>query len=267
MTVTTPKAPEIQLRLGKLPARPDAVQLKMTRYLIPATLPTPPAEFGHDAVIADWEMLGNDTVGDCVIAGGLHETMLWTANGSVEATMSTAAAIKNYSAITGYRPSAGPVGDNPTDRGTDMQVAASYRRKKGLVDAAGKRHKVGAYLAIEPGDLEQHFLAIYLFGAIGIGLNFPDSAMTQFRAGQPWTVVNGAKIEGGHYVSGIARRGGNLIVVTWGREQVVDAGFLAKYNDESIAYVSAEYLRAGKSPEGFDADQLNADLAAITSGQ
>jgi hypothetical protein len=267
MTATTTNAPEVEFRLGKLPARPDAVKLKMTRYLVPAELPKPPANFGHDAVVGNWQMLGNDTVGDCVIAGGLHETMLWTANGSVEATMSTAAAIKNYSAITGYRPSAGPVGDNPTDQGTDMQVAASYRRRKGLVDAAGKRHKVGAYLAIDPGDLEQHFLAIYLFGAIGIGLNFPDSAMTQFRAGQPWTVVNGAKIEGGHYVSGIARRGGNLIVVTWGREQVVDAGFLAKYNDESIAYVSAEYLRAGKSPEGFDADQLNADLAAITSGQ
>src|SRR6478752_3721205 len=260
MTATKPKAPEIQLRLGKLPARPDAVQLKMTRYLIPATLPTPPGEFGHDAAIADWEMLGNDTVGDCVIAGGLHETMLWTVNGSVEATMSTAAAIKNYSAITGYRPSAGPVGDNPTDRGTDMQVAASYRRKKGLVDAAGKRHKVGAYLAIDPGDLEQHFLAMYLFGAIGIGVKFPASAMAQFRAGQPWTVVKNSKIEGGHYVSGVARRGGELIVVTWGREQVVDPAFLTKYNDGSIAYVSAEYLRKGKSPEGFNAAQLKADL-------
>ena len=61
----------------------------MSRYLIPAKLPTPPAEFGHDAVIGDWEMLGNDTVGDCVIAGALHETMLWTANGSAEATVST----------------------------------------------------------------------------------------------------------------------------------------------------------------------------------
>ena len=47
--------------------------------------------------------------------------------------------------------------------------------------------------------------------------------MAQFNAGQPWTVVKRAKIEGGHYVSGVARRGGNLIVVTWGREQVVDA--------------------------------------------
>jgi hypothetical protein len=264
MTATTTKAPEVNFRLGKLPARPDAVQLKMTRYLVPGELPTPPADFGHDAVVDNWQMLGNDTVGDCVIAGGLHETMLWTANGSTQAKASTAAAIKNYSAITGYDPSAGPVGSNPTDQGTDMQAAASYRRKKGLIDAAGKRHKVGAYLAIEPGDLEQHFLAMYLFGAIGIGVKFPESAMAQFHAGKPWTVVKNSKIEGGHYVSGVARRAGELIVVTWGREQVVDPAFLTKYNDESIAYVSTEYLRKGKSPEGFNAAQLKADLAEIT---
>ena len=210
-------------------------------------------------MISDWEMLANDTVGDCVIAGGMHETMLWTANGSTQASVSTAAAIKNYSAITGYDPK-----DPSTDQGTDMQAAASYRRKTGLLDAAGRRHKVGAYLSIDPGDLEQHFLAIYLFGAIGIGLRFPDSAMGQFHAGQPWTVVKRARIEGGHYVSGVARRAGELIVVTWGREQVVDPAFLAKYNDESVAYVSTEYLRKGRSPEGFDADQLNADLAEIT---
>jgi hypothetical protein len=52
--------------------------------------------------------------------------------------------------------------------------------------------------------------------------------------------------------------------VTWGREQVVDPAFLTKYNDESIAYVSTEYLRKGKSPEGFNAAQLKADLAEIT---
>lgn len=109
MTATTTKAPEVNFKLGKLPARPDAVKLKMTRYLVPAELPTPPANFGHDAVVGNWQMLGNDTVGDCVIAGGLHETMLWTANGSKQAKADTAAAIKNYSAITGYDPSAGPV--------------------------------------------------------------------------------------------------------------------------------------------------------------
>ena len=32
-----------------------------------------------------------------------------------------------------------------------MQVAASYRRKKGVLDAHGKRHKVIAYLALAAG--------------------------------------------------------------------------------------------------------------------
>lgn len=247
------------LRLGKLPARQGAVRLKLADYVDKTVLPTPSATFGHDGAVRAWQMLANDSLGDCVIAGGLHETMLWTQNGSSLVSVSDAAAIKNYSAITGYNPK-----DPNSDQGTDMQVAASYRRKTGLVDANGKRHKIAAYLAITPGDLQEHLLAMYLFGAVGIGINFPASAMTQFNAGKPWTVVKGSKIEGGHYISGVARRSGRIVIVTWGKEQPMDDAFLAKYNDESYAYVSEEYLKAGKSPEGFNATQLIADLAAIT---
>lgn len=251
---------EVTLKLGKAPARPGAVKFKMTDYLVPSELPTPPAEFGHDVVVPEWQMLGNDQIGDCVIAGGLHETMLWRGNSARITTIDTAAAIKNYSAITGYKP-----GDEDTDRGTDMAEAASYRRKTGLVDSKGRHHKIGAYLAIEPGNIEQHLLAIYLFGAVGIGIEFPNTAMTQFNNRQPWDVVPHARIEGGHYISGVARRGGQFVVVTWGREQAMTDAFLTKYNDESYAYVSSEYLLHGKSPEGLNITQLKKDLASLPS--
>ncbi len=256
--MAAPSAPA--LHLGKLPARPGAVSLKLASYLVPTQLPTPPAQFGHDSQVGMWQMLGNDTVGDCVIAGALHETMLWTSIGSTVIPVSTSAAITNYSAITGYVP-----GDPSTDRGTDVAVAASYRRHTGIVDAAGKRHKVGAYLAITPGDVQQHLVALYLFGAVGIGIRFPQSAMDQFNNGQPWDVVPGSPIEGGHYIPAVARRGGQTVIVTWGREQPMTDAFLQTYNDESYAYVSAEYLKAGKSPEGFNLAQLKTDLAAVTS--
>jgi hypothetical protein len=249
-----------QFKLGKLPARPGAVKLKLATYLQPAELPTPPASFGHDTQVNTWEMLGNDTVGDCVIAGALHETMLWTSIGSTAIPVSTDAAIKNYSAITGYDAS-----DPSSDQGTDPAVAASYRRKTGIVDANGKRHRIGAYLALTPGDVEEHLLALYLFGAVGVGVRFPKTAMDQFHAGEPWDVVPGAEIEGGHYISAVARRDDQLVIVTWGKEQPMTDAFLKEYNDESYAYVSREYLKDGKSPEGFNIAQLKADLAAVTS--
>lgn len=247
------------LKLGKLAARPGAVKLKLSSYLVASQLPTPPTEFGHDTGVGTWQMLGNDRVGDCVIAGGLHETMLWTSVGSTIPEMDDAAALANYSAITGYDPD-----DPSTDQGTDVALAAKYRRHTGLVDAAGKRHKVGAYLALTPGDVQEHLMAMYLFGAVGIGVSFPDSAMRQFNQGQPWHPVAGAKIEGGHYISGVARRDGMIVVVTWGREQPMTDAFLRKYNDESYAYLSLEYLRQKRNPEGVDLARLRADLAQLT---
>ena len=64
------------LKLGKKPARPGAVKLKLAKYLVKAKLPTPPKVFGHQSLIGAWNMLGNDRYGDCVWAGAAHEHML-----------------------------------------------------------------------------------------------------------------------------------------------------------------------------------------------
>lgn len=249
-------------KLGKLPARRNAIKLKFAKYVDKSVLPVPPAQFGHEGLIGStqWQMLANDSLGDCVIAGAFHETMLWNKIAGRNTPVSDAAAILMYEKIAGYNPAR----PKQTDNGTDMEAAAKYRRQTGVLDAAGKVHKVAAYLDLKKGDLAEHLLAAYLFGAVGIGIKFPDSAMDQFNASQPWDVVKGATIEGGHYVPLVAHRE-NLEVVTWGRLQGMTPKFFAKYNDESVAYVSEEFLVGGKSPEGFDIDALKADLAKITA--
>jgi hypothetical protein len=183
----------LPLKLGKKPARPGAVKFKLATYLAKSKLPTPPKVFGHEALIgANWEMLGNDQYSDCVWAGAAHETMLWNKEAARTVTFNNQTVLKDYSAVTGFNPK-----DPNTDQGTDMQVAASYRRKTGVLDANGKRHKVVAYLALPPGNPDQLALAIYLFGATGIGIKFPNTAIDQFNAGKPWDVVKNAKIKGG----------------------------------------------------------------------
>ena len=56
------------LKLGKKPARPDAMKLKFADVLDASNLPVPPTAFGHMSLIAGngYGMLANDKYGDCV---------------------------------------------------------------------------------------------------------------------------------------------------------------------------------------------------------
>jgi hypothetical protein len=256
------------LRLGKLAPTRDARDLVFAHYRTPAPIKVP-TTFGHYPLVKEWEMLGNgpdDSVqpgfqgaGDCVFAGGDHETMLWNAEAKTTVTVTGRQAIADYSAVTGY-----VINDDATDQGTDVRTALKYRQKTGLLDSHGNRHKIAVYVALEPGNLTELAEAAYLFGAVGIGIQFPDSAMDQFNAGKPWSVVAGSQVEGGHYVPVVGRPSGTYFdCVTWARVQKMTHGFITKYCDEAWAIISTEALAGGKSLEGFDLAQLKADLAAL----
>jgi hypothetical protein len=241
-----------------LSAKPPTFRL--ADYVDKTLLPHPPVTFGHEKAVASWGMLGNDSVGDCVLAGAAHEHMVWCDEPAptVACRFDTPSVLKAYSELTGYVP-----GEPSTDRGTDMAKAASWRRKTGIADADRHVHKIAAYLALEAGNVSEILTACWLFGAVGVGLQLPAYAMDEFNAGRAWTVkrTNTATL-GGHYVPIVAHRG-DLVCVTWGRAQKMATSFLAVCCDESIAYVSNEVLNCGKSPEGFNAAQLLADLKAL----
>jgi hypothetical protein len=247
-------------KLGKKPARPGSVRLKLASYTVAAALPPLPPVFGHDALIGtrDWGMLGNDRYGDCVWAGAAHETMLLAREAGNAVSFTDAGVLGDYAALTGFDPA-----KPDTDQGTDVAQAADYRRATGVVDSRGVRHKIAAYLALEPGDITRLYQATYLFGAVGIGLQLPSSALAQSERGEAWSVVTDALIEGGHYVPLVGRRADGLHVISWGEDQVMTQPFLEQYCDEAIAYVSAECLIAQKSPEGFSYADLISDLAAL----
>ncbi len=253
-------------KLGKKDITPGAVKFKLRDYLKKDVIPAIPASFGHQAKIADWQMLANDKVGDCAIAGAFHETALWCAEGNKPFRIDDAAVLETYSEFTGYDPSqTDPVtGENPTDEGTDPQAFAEYRRTTGITDAGGNLHKIGAYLALDQGNVAQLRAAMFLFSAVGIGVQLPESAQDQFQAGEVWTPVSGSPIEGGHYINGAASdNDSNIGIVTWGAFTWMTASFYRRYNDESLVYLSEEFLTSGVSPEGFNLQQLQADLAAI----
>jgi hypothetical protein len=265
-----------KFKLGKKEATYDKRDLMFSQFRTSEALPSHPKHFGHEKLVKAkaWQMLGNGPdnsvspgfggAGDCVFAGGDHETMLWNLEAGKVTKFTGTNAIRDYSTVTGYDPKA-PLdadGNNPTDLGTNVRTALKYRQKTGLIDAAGKRHKIGAYVSLELGNLEQLLEALYLFGVVGIGINFPDSAMDQFNSNKPWSVVAGPKPEEGHYIPLVAYRT-NLECVSWGRIQQMTTQFYKKYCDEAWAILSPEMLRAGKSLEGFDLKQLQDHLKAL----
>lgn len=254
------------MKFGKLPARADAIALKLSNYIDRPYLLSrvPQGDFGFEKLFpaAGWGMLANDRWGCCVWSGAEHETMLWSAIAGRRVAFDDASTIKNY-ATTGFDPA-----KPDTDQGTDMETAAKYRRQVGILDAGGQRHRISAYLAIEPGNITQLKLALWLFKAVGAGFEVPACWMDQFDQNQPWdtSTAPGAMIsDGGHYTPVVGWRNGMPQVVSWGRIQPVTVRGFQRCSDEAIAYVSEEMLVAGKSPDGFDADGLIKDLALVTA--
>ena len=246
---------EKSFKLGKLPARQDSVLFKLSLYQTP--IPVPKSVMRQN-LVTDWQgFLGNDKVGCCVIAGAAHESILWNTESKKTVLYTPENVISDYSAITGYNPK-----DPSTDKGTDMQLAASYRRKTGIIDKNGIRHRILAYLSVKPVKQEIQE-SIYLFSGTGIGLIFPQSAMDQFSANKPWTVVNGSKIVGGHYVACVGFDSNYVYCITWGRVQKMSWGFVLKYSDEIITYLSTEMLKDGKSIDGFNLVQLQDSLSKL----
>lgn len=260
------------LKLGKQPATQDKRDFAFSDYVdLGVVYPKAPKVFGHELGIS-FGMDGNgpdDSVrpgfggaGDCVFAGACHETQVWQkAARRTVGPFNGATAIKDYSDVTGY-----VIGNENTDQGTNVREALGWRQKTGITDGHGKRHRITAYLALTPGNMNHLITAMYLFGAVGIGIEFPASAMDQFNRGRAWSVIKGSPIEGGHYIPLVSRRSSvQLRCVTWARVQAMTNAFYTTYCDEAWAILSPEAINMAtkKSPEGFDLATLKKDLAAL----
>ena len=242
--------------LGKLPAQPARPHLSLSPVLR-ERLAAPPASADWQSNSISWPMYANDSVGDCTCAGVGHMVNQLTFYGSGTEVMPTEKNVLGmYSAITGYTPS-----DPNSDKGAYCQDVLAYWRKTGL-----EGHRITAYASLDVSNLTEIKQAISLFGTVYVGLNFPDTAMEQFNAGEPWDVVNGAKVEGGHCVIVGAYGGGKLGLVTWGAETQMTEAFWKKYVDEAWVVLDADGLNKaaayGAGASSFDA--LGEQFAALT---
>jgi hypothetical protein len=260
------------MRYGRKPARYSRESFLrshvMARHL--SALGPPPAASPDwaSAVMRQspggWQMDGNDEYGDCCFADCAHQEMLRTANVGTIWIPTTDQTLALYTAVTGFNP------NNPsTDNGADELTVIQY-----LTNTGWNGRKLDSHANLDPTQLDQIKWVVCIFGASRLGLNLPDSAMTQFNNGQPWDYVAGAQLDGGHDVPVVKYDSdGTVWVVTWGRLQAVKPAFMAaKYSDgtpyveEAHAELAFDWVATkGTAPDGLDMAQLQADLTAVVS--
>lgn len=243
-------------KFGRLPADPTKPKLKFASLL--AATPDVPATIDYLTAVADWPMYGNDKYGDCVEAAMCHATEAFTLYGQgTEVVPAADTAEKLYEAITGFNPT-----DPSSDQGTNVQDALSYWRKTG-VDG----DRIVAFAAVDYTKPAEVAAALFYFGHLLVGFNFPAFAMDQFDNGQPWSVqTKNATIEGGHCVNIGGLDAGNYRCVTWAQVQEMDAAFFAKYVEEAWVIVTHDWINAvsGDTPAGMDLAGFGEEFSTLT---
>jgi len=264
MKVPKPKTPKSsKLKLGKLPKRVDPRTFKLSKYLKTSELPAAPPAVDWSKSVANYGMLLNDQLGDCVIAGMMHLAMGWQADaGHPPVVPSDQEVIAAYSAIGGYNPS-----DPSTDRGCNMLDALNYWRNTGISIGA-KNNRIAAFAEVDLSNAAEVKSALWLFGGLFTGFQMPLSAQNA----DSWTVpARGLRGRGkpgswGGHCAPLAAEdaNGGFRAITWGELMPTTQDFVADYCEEAYAVLSTAWIEQnGKAPCGFNLAALQSDLADL----
>ncbi len=244
------------MKLGKLPARHDPRTLHLASYLTNALKP-PPRRRWSTKVTNLGVMLNND-LGCCTIAALGHMVQTWTANAGSQVIVPDSAILKGYEQACGYNPA-----DPDTDQGGNMIAVLNYFRQTGI-----SGHKLFAYVALEPRNKTHIELGVDLLGGCDLGVLLPLSAQKQ----EVWSVPPGGPMGGGapgswggHAIPIIDYGPVGPTCISWGRKITMTWAFFYTYVDEAYGLLSNDWCDGSrKAPNGFEFDQLKADLAAIS---
>jgi hypothetical protein len=240
-------------RFGKHPPKHDYRTLRLKSYLTPEVA-LPPASFDvlpkvyQKLHVSDPKQLfpmdGNDTLGDCTIAGIAHAITTYRGLIGTEKIMSRQAVVKLYLHLTGG-----------IDSGLNMLDVVNYWRQKTV-----SGDKILAFASVDVRNHTHLKQAIQLFGGVYLGFQVQRNCVEDFDAGKPWTP--GPLTHDGHAVFATAYDSTGVTVLTWGRTQKATWGWWDECVDESYAILPPEAKSPGFAP-GFNIAQLEADLAEV----
>ncbi len=234
-----------EYKLGRLPAtRPFGLR-DLTVYAT-GRLPNPPEAVAVPNV--PYPIDGNQSVGDCTIAGVSHLIAAWDAEvQEADPVPSEQEVLQTYFQLTG-----GP------DTGLNEASVLSTWRNSGLFG-----RKIAAYAPVDCRDISEIHQSIAYFGGAYFGIVCPQSAQEQFASGDPWTCVPNSPVLGGHCIVGLGYTPQGVLCATWGGIAEVTYPFLARYLEESWAIVSNQMVERGSDALHVDLASLEADLDSL----
>lgn len=246
------------LKLGKLPPKHHPNTLRLGKYLGQGILPSPATKVYREYLTPESAklMFGNDQYGDCVWAMFANFIILTTVHTGSLFVPTLVDVLKCYSDVTGFDPATGA-----NDNGTNMTDAMAYMQSTGM---AG--HKILGWARVDHTNLNERRLGADLFGATLTGVNFPESADTQFNSASSWEIDPSSPIAGGHAIlrPGYGAAGDDY--VTWAKwDQKASAAWSFGYVDEEYVAITEDWFDAVTklTPGGLDLLTLEADLKLL----
>jgi hypothetical protein len=234
-----------QYKLGKLAATRPYGLSDLSVYAS-GKLPTPPADVNYSTGLS-LPIDGNAVYGDCVMAAVAHLIAAWNSETKEhEFTPNQTQVVEEYFVLTGG-----------ADTGLNESTTLKRWYQEGIFG-----HKIAGYAPVSTSDITAIHQMIYFYGGGMFGIQCPRSAQEQFQKGEPWSVVPGSPIEGGHAIAPLGYSPEYIYCATWGGVAAVTYPFLAKYLDEAWAILSNQFVEAGRGPS-LDLTTLQADLAMV----
>jgi len=240
-------------RFGKHPPKQDYRTLRFKSYLT-AKLAPPPASYDvlpqvyEKLKVSDptalFPMDGNDTLGDCTIAGLAHAETVYSGLVGKKKIMGKQNVVKLYMHLTGG-----------IDSGLNELDVLNYWQSNVV-----SGDKILAYVSIDVKNHTHVQQAIQLFGGVYLGFQVQQNCVQEFDAHQPWTP--GPLTQDGHAVFAVSYDSTGVTVLTWGNTQKATWPWWDECVDEAYAILPPEAEKAGFAP-GFNFAQLQADLQAV----
>ncbi len=235
-------------KYGALPAlRPAG--LRDLAWYAAGPLPKPPASVTVPAAVT-WGMDGNDTYGDCGVAGISHGFMAAAAvTAETEVFPSADQVVSYYLTYTGGQ-----------DSGVVLSDFLAYVRKNGFLG-----HTVSAYAPVSVRDVPTLQFAVNAYDFAYTGITVTEAMEEAFSQGEPWTLGElDSPAAGGHCVPVVGYDSHYLYAVTWGAVQPIAYSAWHYIATEAWAVISGELVAKGADGHGISLAALQADLKKLS---
>lgn len=244
-------------------------------------MPAHPAALDYlTALQGGWQMLGNDSFGDCAAVTWASVRRMMTAIlGGAEHYPTLDQVVELYKTQNpDFDPNGDPNVNGPgsqAEGGMDLQTLFEYLQKNPGPDGA----KVVAFPAVDPKNPAEVKAAIAIFGYVWTGTMVQAANEEQFSKGELWQYAPSSPVVGRHSIitggygpepietDPIPALGGDEKFITWAAETSFEDKFWQHEVDEAWVVIWPEHLGTNSFREGIDGAALAAAYQAITSRQ